>query len=78
MGNETNRLPEEVNNALVLAANGAPYLLIVNEDGVGVHRVVKDGFDCDWLFDYIKDLAEEQPGFKKALVDYIIELSEIL
>lgn len=78
MGNETNRLPEEVNNALVLAANGAPYLLIVNEEGVGVHRVVKDGFDCDWLFDYIKDLAEEQPGFKKALVDYIIELSEII
>lgn len=76
MGKETNRLPEEVNNALVLAANGAPYLLIVNEDGVGVHRVVKDGFDCDWLFDYIKDLAREEKGFRTALADYIIELSQ--
>lgn len=78
MGNETKSLPEEVNNALVLAANGAPYLLIVNEDGVGVHRVVKDGFDCDWLFDYIKDLAREEKGFRTALADYIIELSQEL
>ena len=71
-------LPEEENKSLVLAATGSPYLLIVEEQGVGVHRIVKPGFDCDLIFNFIKELAEEQPGFRKVLVDYIIELSEIL
>lgn len=71
-------LPEEEGKALVLAATGSPYVLLVHEDNVGVHRVVKGGFDTDWLFDFIKDLARDDKEFRAVLVDYIIDLSKEL
>ena len=69
-------LPKAENKALVLAATGSPYLLIVHEEGVGAHHVIKEKFDYDWLFDFLKDYADENPSFRAALADYIIELSE--
>lgn len=69
-------LPKAENKALVLAATGSPYVLLVHEENVGVHRVVKGGFDTDWLFDFIKDLARDDKEFRAVLVDYIIELSK--
>jgi hypothetical protein len=69
-------LPEEENKSLVLAATGSPYLLIVHEEGVGARHVIKEKFDYDWLFDFLKDYADENAEFRAALADYIIELSE--
>lgn len=69
-------LSEEESKALVLAATGSPYLLIVHEEGVGARHVLKTGFDFDWLIDFIKDYADENSEFRAALVDYIIELSQ--
>lgn len=63
---------------LVLAATGSPYFLIVEERGVGVHHVIRNGFDADWLFDFIKDYATKNPDFKKELANYIIDLSKII
>ena len=72
------QLPENENKALVLAATGSPYLLLVHQKNVGVHRVIKAGFDTDWLFDFIKDIAKENKEFRTVLADYIIELSQEL
>lgn len=63
---------------LVLAATGSPYFLIVEERGVGVHHIVRNGFDLDWVFDFIKDFTEKNPEFKDELSNKIIELSELL
>lgn len=63
---------------LVLAATGSPYLLIVEEKGLGVHHVARNGFDMDYLFDFIKDIAQKDSDFKKALADYIIDLSKVV
>lgn len=71
-------LSEEESKALVLAATGSPYLLLVHEDNVGDHRVIKRGFDTDWLFDFIKDLARDDKEFRAVLVDYVIDLSKEL
>lgn len=66
-------VPKKEGRALMLAATGSPYLLIV-QDEEGVRYAAKEGFDFDWLFDYIKHVARTQPEFKAVLGEYIAEL----
>lgn len=64
---------------LDLAAKGCPYLLIVQKDckrGTKVYTRVIAGFDMDNLFRWIREYAQREPEFKKALADYVIDLSK--
>lgn len=67
-------IPKKEGAALMLAATGSPYLLIVRQENKGVRHVLKEGFDFDWLFDVLKEMAKEDAELRSALMDYIIDL----
>ena len=69
--NETRiiELPKAENKALVLAATGSPYFLIVHEEGVGAHHVIKEKFDYD---NCRNDYQESLNKLRKRKIDVFI------
>ena len=67
----------KLSKALGYATLGYPHLCltIISEDEV--EGEMTPGFDTDYLFDMLKDLAQYNEAFRKKLVDYVIDLSKI-
>lgn len=61
--------------ALAEAAIGEPHF-IITQSGDEVLVDATNGFDMDNLFNVLKHMARVDARFKKALVDYVIELSK--
>ena len=69
----------ENDKELILAALGNPYFLIVEKerkDDVKVYSKVTEGFDIGYIFEWIIAYAREDEEFKKALADFVIDLSK--
>lgn len=65
----------ELPKALAEAALGEPHF-IITQSGDEVLVDATNGFDMDNLFNVLKHMARIDGRFKKALVDYVIELSK--
>lgn len=77
---ETININENISE-LQQAANGFPYFIVVQNtiDTKGSSRGrVTDNFDYDHLFGMIKLIAKHNKQFKEKLVDYIIDLSQVV
>jgi hypothetical protein len=62
---------------LETAANGAPYLLIV-QNGADIKSLVKPGFDVSLVIQWLTRFMEREPQYKSQYADMIIELSKAL
>jgi hypothetical protein len=68
--------PDEL-QMLETAANGAPYLLIV-QNGADIKSLVKPGFDVSLVIQWLTRFMEREPQYKSQYADMIIELSKAL
>lgn len=68
--------PDEL-QMLETAANGAPYLLIV-QNGDDIKSLVKPGFDVSLVIQWLTRFIERYPQYKSQYADMIIELSKAL
>ena len=78
---ETLYLGEIESKFLELMAKDCPYFIIAQKEtnkGIKVYSSVTEGFDIDFLFEWIKYYAREDKDFRNALCDYIIDLSKEL
>ena len=68
---------DKLSKPLAYAALGNPHLCITQIGG-DIEAEATPGFDFDNLFAMLKDLAAQNPSFRAALVDYVIELSQLV
>ena len=76
MGFELIGIPYNEAEALFKALHGYPYLIIVDDEKESYISNCTDGFNVGLVFDWIKEYARENEEFKKALADFVIDLSK--
>ena len=74
------RLEGEEAKELVMAAFGNPHLIIVHGKGDNkeVYGKITGGFDFDYLFNFMLQLAESDKKFKERLCNFVIDASKIM
>ena len=75
------KMQDDVARPLVMAAVGYPHFIITQKrtkGGVRSYITVTEGFEMDALFGWLASYAQENAEFKKALADYVIELSKVI